>query len=59
MKKIAQFLFLEMVVMFIHADTIIGPPYISGPGCSKLGQDNPGLVRNLNSNMRAYKANSA
>ena len=37
MKKIAQFLFLEMVVMFIHADTIIGTPYISGPGCSKLG----------------------
>ena len=37
MKKIAQFLFLEMVVMFIRADTIIGPPYISGPGCSKLG----------------------
>ena len=24
-----------------------------GPGCSKLGYDNPGLVRNLNSDMKA------
>ena len=30
----------------------------TGQGCSKLGQDNPGLVRNLTSDMRAYKANS-
>ena len=25
----------------------------SGPGCSKLGLDNAGLVRNLNSDMQA------
>ena len=30
MKKIDQFVSSEMVVMFIHADTIIGPPGISG-----------------------------
>ena len=25
-----------------------------GPGCSKLGEHNPGLVRNWNSDMKAY-----
>ena len=30
-----------------------------GPGCLKPGYtDNPGLVRNLNSDMKASKANS-
>ena len=29
-----------------------------GPGCSKKGQDNPGLVQNFNSDMKAQKANS-
>ena len=32
--------------------------YCAGPGCSKLGYDNPGLVRNLNSDMKAWKVNS-
>ena len=31
---------------------------ISGLGCSKLGYDNPGLLRNLNSDMEAQTANS-
>ena len=26
-----------------------------GPGCSKQGQDNPGLVRNPNTDMKALK----
>ena len=25
----------------------------SGPGCSKQGEDNPGLVQNFNSDMKA------
>ena len=29
-----------------------------GPGCSKQGQDNPGLVRNSNTDMKALKPNS-
>ena len=29
-----------------------------GPGCSKLGQDNSGLLRNLNSDMKALIATS-
>ena len=28
----------------------------SGPSCSKLGLDNPGLVQDLNSDLKAYKA---
>ena len=32
--------------------------YSSEPGCSKLGYDNPGLVRNLNSDMKAEKGES-
>ena len=31
---------------------------LPGPGCSKLGEDNPGLVQILNSIIRAQKANS-
>ena len=31
---------------------------IPGPGCSKLGYDDPGLVRNLNSDLKAKKVNS-
>ena len=27
-----------------------------GPSCSKLGYDNPGLVRDLNSDLKALKA---
>ena len=30
-------------------------PHHPGPGCSKLGQDNPGLVRNLNSDLKVKK----
>ena len=29
-----------------------------GRGCSKQGQDNPGLVQSFNSDMKAEKANS-
>ena len=29
-----------------------------GPGCSKQGQDNPRLVRNSNTDMKALKPNS-
>ena len=32
--------------------------FVPGPGCSKLGEDNPGLVRNLNSGMKAEIVNS-
>ena len=27
--------------------------YVAWPGCSKLGLDNPGLMRNLKSDMKA------
>ena len=30
----------------------------SGPGCSNQGKNNTGLVRNLNSDVKAYKSNS-
>ena len=37
---------MYFLVTFIH------PPF-AGPSCSKLGEDNPGLMRNLNSDLKA------
>ena len=32
---------------------VLSTSYIPGPSCSKLGLDNPGLVRDLNSDLKA------
>ena len=56
---------VETSIFNVNGDSLPGPLIIGtfekrapGPGCSKLGSDNPGLVQNLDSIMKAYKVNS-
>ena len=42
----------------LHFGLWLGDTFSVGPGCSKQRYDKTGLVRNLNSDMKAYKSNS-